>query len=93
MSKFHEKSVRCKRVTTVYDETAWENPHKPVLYTTHCPMCKMLEQRLKSSGIEYEVCTDLGEMERLGIQSVPVLKDWTKFMNVPEAMEWIEKRV
>ena len=33
-----------------------------VLYTTHCPKCKVLEQKLKDKKVEYCICEDIDEM-------------------------------
>ena len=38
-----------------------------VLYTTHCPKCKVLEQKLKDKKVEYCICEDIDKMARLGI--------------------------
>lgn len=44
------------------------------LYTTNCPACKSLKQKLDAKGIQYTVCEDIQEMSRLGISAVPMLK-------------------
>ena len=44
-----------------------------ILYSTGCPKCKVLEQKLDKKGIEYEKRTSLDEMLELGFKSAPVL--------------------
>lgn len=45
-----------------------------ILYSTHCPMCMMVEQRLKAKNIPYQEVTDENEIIKLGFQHVPLLK-------------------
>ncbi len=33
-----------------------------VLFTTHCPKCRVLESKMKAAGIEYRECTDTDEL-------------------------------
>lgn len=44
------------------------------LYSTDCPKCKVLKKKLNDEGIDFEECTDVEEMQSLGIMSVPVLE-------------------
>jgi glutaredoxin len=44
------------------------------LYSTGCANCKTLERLLDQRGLNYEKCSDMEEMIRLGIQSAPVLE-------------------
>ena len=36
---------------------------KTVLYTTHCPQCHILEQKMKQKNISYEIVTDINIMK------------------------------
>ena len=47
---------------------------KITLYSTHCPMCNVLEKKLQMKNIEYDICTDIKEMRKLGFLSAPILK-------------------
>ena len=60
-----------------------------ILYSTGCPLCKTLEMKMSQAGVSYTKITDAEEMERLGFQSVPVLKAKGKYMNFSEAMDLI----
>ena len=62
------------------------------LYSTHCPKCKVLEAKLNLKNIPYELCTDIDEMEKLGIMSVPVLEVDGNLLQFKEATEWINKQ-
>ena len=45
-----------------------------ILYSTHCPRCEVLEDKLKSKGIEYVEENSVEVMQEKGIMSVPVLE-------------------
>ena len=45
-----------------------------VLYTTHCPMCSLIERKLKEKNIVYKEETNINEIMKLGFQHVPLLK-------------------
>ena len=46
---------------------------KPVLYTTHCPKCKVLEAKLKEKKVDYDIVDDKKQILEEGIRTVPVL--------------------
>ena len=60
-----------------------------ILYGNHCPRCKVLEAKLNLKNIQYEECTDIEEMKKLGIMSVPVLEVDGKLFQFKEATEWV----
>lgn len=60
-----------------------------VLYTTHCPKCKVLEQKLKDKKVEYSICEDIDKMARLGIESVPVLGINEDLIDFGRAIRWV----
>lgn len=64
---------------------------KIVLYTTHCPKCKILEKKLKDKNIKYSVCEDVKVMQSLGITSVPVLMIDDKKMNYYDSIQFVNK--
>lgn len=39
---------------------------KVVLYTTHCPKCMVLEKKMATKGIVYEIVTDTSLMIKKG---------------------------
>lgn len=65
---------------------------KIVLYTIGCPQCKVLEKKLDSKGIQYEVNESKEEMIALGIKSAPVLKIDDRLMKFSEAVKWVNEQ-
>lgn len=66
------------------------------LYTTHCPKCNILTEKLSQKGIKFTEITDEDFMIKAGIKSVPTIElvngaryefkdavDWLK--TIPEA--------
>jgi len=62
-----------------------------VLYTTHCPKCKILEKKLNQKNIPFEVVTDIELMKEKEYFSVPILELDGIGMNFKDANEWINK--
>ena len=60
-----------------------------IMYTTHCPQCKVLEKMLNDKKIEYTQITDIDIMKSKGIQSVPYLEVDGELKNFKESMEWV----
>ena len=60
-----------------------------IMYTTHCPQCKVLEKMLNDKKIEYTQITDINIMKSKGSQSVPYLEVEGELKNFKESMEWI----
>ena len=61
------------------------------LYSTGCPRCNVLKQKLDSKGIRYVTVNDVDIMTEKGIETVPVLEVDGQMMKFPEAMKWVEK--
>ncbi len=60
-----------------------------ILYTTHCPMCRVMEAILKKNGYTYTENTDVQLMREKGFKSVP----WIEFedgtlMNIQDAKKF-----
>lgn len=60
----------------------------PIMYSTHCPMCKGLERILNVLGINYTICTDITIMKELGITRVPVLSVNGELLSYKQAIDW-----
>lgn len=65
---------------------------KVILYSTHCPKCLVLEEKLEDKNIGYELVTNVDEMLKKGFQSAPMLEVDGKIMNFSEANRWINER-
>ncbi len=63
---------------------------KIILYTTHCPMCTVLEEKLEDAGFEYETVEDPQEIIKLGYYSAPILSVDENTMTFKEACDWID---
>lgn len=63
-----------------------------ILYTTHCPKCSVLEKKLKSKNIDFEICDDVDLMLSKKIQQAPYLEIDNKLMNFSEAIKWINEK-
>lgn len=59
------------------------------LYSTHCPRCCIIEKKLKSNGIEFELFDDEDAMLEKGFKEVPKLEVDGVLMDFKEANEWI----
>lgn len=64
---------------------------KIILYSTHCPKCRILEMKLKSKNIEYEEVNDVDIMTEKGFSSAPMLEVDGQVMDFKTANEWINK--
>ena len=63
-----------------------------ILYTTHCPKCKVLQQKLDQKGIQYQVCEDVNEMIKLGLAAAPALyTEEIGLMDFGKAVQWIRE--
>jgi glutaredoxin len=63
-----------------------------ILYSNHCPQCRVLEAKLKQKGISYEEETNIQLMTEKGFMSVPMLEVDGIVMNFTEANTWINER-
>ena len=63
-----------------------------ILYTTHCPKCKILSDTLKQKRISFTENDDVQEMINLGFTSAPILNVNGDLMTFNAAMAWIRER-
>lgn len=64
-----------------------------VVYSTHCPQCKVLEKKLQMAGIEFTICDDMDKMNEMSMKSAPGLQvDGGPVMNFKDAMTWLKER-
>lgn len=65
-----------------------------IVYSTHCPRCKILEQCLTSIGAEYVVEDDKDVIIGLGIETVPCMViNNGEPMDFKQAMNWVKERM
>lgn len=63
-----------------------------VLYSTGCPRCNVLKQKLGSKGITFTEDSDVDKMLSMNITQVPVLEVDGKRMEFVEANSWINEQ-
>lgn len=61
------------------------------LYTIGCPKCKVLEKKLQTKGIKFDICDDKNMMLDKGFSEVPMLEVDGVIMNYKEAVDFINK--
>lgn len=62
------------------------------LYTTHCPKCEVLKEKLDGKHLQYDEITDVTVMADLGIDQVPVLQiDDGPLMAFSEAVKYVNQ--
>lgn len=62
------------------------------LYTIHCPQCTVLQKKLDSSNIDYNIVDDVEKMKELGFKSAPILVVDDKSYTFSEAVKWIKEQ-
>lgn len=63
-----------------------------ILYTTHCPRCKVLEKKLQQKNIPYLTIEDEEVMRKEGFTEVPMMVVGAgNPMNFKQANDWINK--
>lgn len=61
------------------------------LYTIDCPKCKILESKLNSKNISYEVFKDKDKMIEKGLSTMPVLEVDGELLDFGQAVKWINE--
>lgn len=62
------------------------------LYSTGCPKCEVLKSKLDEKGILYETVTDIEQMKKRDIATVPVLEVDGEMMAFRDAVTWTNSR-
>ena len=60
-----------------------------IVYSTDCPKCKILEQKLKEKKIDYVLNKDVDLMLEKGFMSAPMFEVDDNMMGFSEAMKWV----
>lgn len=63
-----------------------------ILYSTGCPRCDVLKDKLDTKAISYSVNNSVDEMTKLGISEVPVLSIDGQLLKFKEAVDWTNKQ-
>lgn len=62
---------------------------KVILYSTNCPKCIVLEKKLDSAGVEYEINNNVDDILKLGIPTVPILSVNDNLLTFNDAIKWV----
>ena len=62
------------------------------LYSTNCPKCNVLKQKLQSLNIDFEISDNIDELIKLGFMEAPILKVNDKYLNFSKAVNWIKEQ-
>lgn len=65
---------------------------KIILYSTGCPQCKVLKDKLIGKGISFTENTDREQMMSMNFVRVPILEVDGVRMNFAEANKWINEQ-
>ena len=65
---------------------------KVTLYSTGCPKCKILTQKLNEKNVEFDVVDDVDLMISKGFTSMPMLEVDGNVMNFMNAVKWNNER-
>ena len=63
-----------------------------ILFSNHCPQCRVLEAKLKQKGIKYQEVNDINLMLEKGFKSMPMLEVDGVIMNFTQSNTWIKER-
>ena len=62
------------------------------LYSTNCPKCNVLKQKLQSLNIDFEISYNIDELINLGFMEAPILKVNDEYLNFSKAVNWIKEQ-
>lgn len=65
---------------------------KIILWSTHCPRCKVLELKLKQKNVNYEENNNVEEMTAKGFKEAPKLEVDGVIMDFKQAVDWLKER-
>lgn len=66
--------------------------HDIILYSTGCPRCEVLKDKLSSKAVYYKENNSVEEMTALGITEVPMLNVDGKLLDFKAAVEWVNNK-
>lgn len=59
------------------------------LFSTDCPKCRVLEQKLNNKNIEFTKSSDIQEIIDKGFMSAPVLKVDNIYYDFKQGVDWV----
>ena len=65
---------------------------KVIFYSTGCPKCKVLKNKLEAKSITYTENTNIAEMRSLGMLSAPALMVGDELLDFGHAVTWVNNQ-
>lgn len=65
---------------------------KVILYSTHCPRCKVLTVKLQQKEIVFEEVNDVEVMTAKGFKEAPKLEVDGVVMDFKQAVDWLKEQ-
>ena len=62
------------------------------LFSTNCPKCRVLEQKLNQKNIAFDISDNIQEVIDQGFMSAPVLKIGDDYMDFTTAIAWLKEQ-
>lgn len=60
-----------------------------ILYSTHCPRCLVLEEKLEDADVKFSIVEDENAIKDKGFLSAPVLEVDGECMDFSKAVKWV----
>lgn len=59
------------------------------LYSTGCPRCSVIKQKLEAKGIDFVINSDVKKMKSLGMKTAPGLEVNGTLLDFAQANSWV----
>lgn len=63
-----------------------------ILYSTNCPKCNVLKQKLQNLNINFQISENIKELIQRGFREAPILKIDNQYLKFSEAIQWIKEK-
>lgn len=60
-----------------------------ILYSTHCPRCLVLEEKLEDADVKFSIVEDENAIKDKGFLSAPILEVDGECMDFSKAVKWV----
>jgi glutaredoxin len=62
-----------------------------ILFSTGCPKCRVLEQKLNQKNIDFTLNDDIDKIIEKGFMTAPVLKVDDYYLEFGQAIKWVNQ--
>ena len=63
-----------------------------ILFSTNCPKCRVLEQKLNQKNIDFIISDNIDEIIEKGFMSAPILKIDDEYLEFGNAVKWVNNQ-